>query len=144
MMDAFVTLEGRILGRKAPLFEDWQMPLPPSPSSETLTLRRFIERVVREEVAAFGERQAERRFARVVSGGQIAASAARGKVDMGGRDPQQEVDPDQAVRDALLAFTDGLYLVLIDGRQQTDLDAPIALHAGSRVTFVRLVALAGG
>lgn len=94
------------------------MPLPPSPSSETLTLRRFIERVVREEVAAFRERQAERRFARALSAGQIAVSAAHGKVDMGGRDLQQEVDPDQAVRDALLAFTDGLYLVLIDGRQQ--------------------------
>lgn len=143
-MNAIVTLEGRVLGSKAPLFEDWQLPLLSSPSSETLTLRRFIEHVVREEVAAFGERQAERRLARVLSAGQIAASAAQGKVDMGGRDLQQEMNPDQAVRDALLAFTDGLYLVLIDGRQQTDLDAPIALHAGSRVTFVRLVALAGG
>ena len=143
-MNAFVTLEARTLGRKAPLTDNWNFPLGPNPAGETLTLRRFIERVVREEVAAFRERQAERRFARVLSPAQIADGAARGKVDSGDRDLKQAVSPEAAVDVALQAFVDGLYLVLLDGQQQTDLDAEIRLRPGSKVTFVRLVALAGG
>ena len=43
-----------------------------------------------------------------------------------------------------MAFGDGLFLVLLDGRQETDLDARVEVGPGSTVTFVRLVALAGG
>jgi hypothetical protein len=49
-----------------------------------------------------------------------------------------------AVGTAIEAFEDGLFLVLVDGRQQTDLDAQVFVAADSTVTFVRLVALSGG
>lgn len=143
-MSTFVTLEARILGQRPPIVDNWQVPLSALTEGESLTLRRFIERIVREEVRAFTERQEERRFERVLGARQIADGAAQGKVEMGGRGLLQEVDADGAVENALVAFTDGSYLVLIDGQQQTDLDAPITLQASSRVTFVRLVALAGG
>ncbi len=133
-----------MLGQKPSLAEEWLWTLPAKAEGEGLTLRQFIERVVRDEVAAFLERQEKRRFEQVLSARQIAQGAASGKVDMGGRELQQQVNADEAVGNALTAFSDGLYLVLIDGQQQTDLDAPVPLRAGSRVTFVRLVALAGG
>src|SRR5207253_7328583 len=49
---------------------------------------------------------------------QIADGAARGKIDMGGReyDPQA-ADPDAAVAAALQAFEDGLYLVVLDEQE---------------------------
>jgi hypothetical protein len=58
--------------------------------------------------------------------------------------PQNEVDDDVAVAVALQAFEDGLYFVFLDGQQQEDLDAEVRLRPDSTLTFIRLVALAGG
>ena len=41
------------------------------------------------------------------------------------------------------SFQDGLYLVLLDGREQRNLDEQIFLGPDSHVTFLRLTALAG-
>src|SRR5262245_26243069 len=107
-----ITIAGKALGQRRPMFEDWSIPFPPDLRGEgdNLTVRDLIARVVRAEVAGFRERQEERKLARVLSAGQIADAAARGKVDMGGRDLDQAVDEDQAVANALQAFEDGLYL----------------------------------
>ncbi|NLS80168.1 MAG: hypothetical protein GXY76_23265 [Chloroflexi bacterium] len=83
-------------------------------------------------------------MARVLTSGEIAQGLAAGKVDTGGHEARQTVDPQAAVATALQAFEDRLYLVFVDGQQQMSLDAAIALAPGSRVSFVRLVALAGG
>lgn len=48
------------------------------------------------------------------------------------------------VHAALEAFEDGLYFVFIDDRQIETLDERVTVGAGSRVRFLRLVALAGG
>lgn len=145
-METSITIEGRTLGRKAPLFADWSIPrtalLPDE--AETLTLRTLIAGVVRDEVEAFRARQEERRLVRVLTRGVIEQGVAAGKVDMGGRDLAQAVDADAAVAAALQAFEDRLYLVFVDGREETSLDAAVNLASGSRVSFVRLVALAGG
>jgi hypothetical protein len=80
------------------------------------TLRQLIERVVREDAMALDQ---------IVSAGLAA-------------------DPDVSVALALQAFEDRLYLVLIDGRQQRKLDAPAPVGPDSTLTFLRLVAFAGG
>jgi hypothetical protein len=54
------------------------------------------------------------------------------------------VDEAAAVANALQAFEDGLYYVFVEDAHQTALDEPVRLRDGSRVTFLRLVALAGG
>ena len=51
---------------------------------------------------------------------------------------------ERVVREAVAAFEDGLYLVLIDGEQQRDLDAQVLVYEETTLTFLRLVALAGG
>ena len=45
---------------------------------------------------------------------------------------------------ALEAFEDGIYLVIVDGEEQRELDRQIFLQPDSKVAFVRLVMLAGG
>ena len=145
-MSAVITIDGKVLGRSRPLFADWAVPYPPDlrDGGDHLTLRDLISRIVRAEVEAFRERQARRRLVRVLSREQIAEGLQKGKVDAGGRDLQQEVDEDDAVATALQAFEDGLYLVVLDGQQQRDLDRQVFLRPDSRVTFLRLVMLAGG
>lgn len=109
-----------------------------------ITLRQLIERIVRAEVAAFDRRQDARTFVRVLSAREIAAGAAQGRIDPGGRERSPRPDPDAAVGTALQAFLDGLYLVLVDGHEQRELDREVRIGERSRVMFVRLVLLAGG
>ncbi|BCL79508.1 hypothetical protein ccbrp13_19730 [Ktedonobacteria bacterium brp13] len=45
---------------------------------------------------------------------------------------------------ALSAFSRRGFIVLVDGRQLTDLTTNITLHTGSTVTFFKLVPLVGG
>ena len=140
-----LTISGKALGRKKPLFADFSIPFPPDlGDGGSVTLRDLIGQVVRHEVAAFAQRQDERKFVRALTARQIEEGAARGKIDMGGRDLQQEVDPEQAVGTALEAFEDGLYLVVVDGAEQRSLDNQVFINSDSRVAFVRLVMLAGG
>ena len=141
-----ITVSGRTLGRKKPLFADWSIPFPPDLKGEgdRLTLRDLIARVVRAEVEAFRTRQEERRLVRALSRADIDQGAARGKVDMGGRDLKQTVDEEESVGAALQAFEDGLYLVVVDGEEHRDLDREVFVESDSRVTFIRLAMLAGG
>ena len=145
-MPETLTIQGKQLGSKRPLFLDRFYPYPPELGRRggRTTLRDLIDQIVRQEVVAFRERQEERRLFRVLSQREITQGAQQGKIDPGGRDLEQEVDVEAAVTVALQAFEDGLYYVFVDGEQQTALEATLYLRPDSTVTFVRLVALAGG
>lgn len=136
-------VEAKVLGQRRPIFSGWRVELPER-GGDHLRLRDLITRVVLEEVEAFRQRQQERRLARVLAPAEIEAGLIAGKIDSGERDLQQEVIPEEAVGAALQAFEDGLYFVFIDGAQQTGLDSEVWLKPESQVTFLRLVALAGG
>jgi hypothetical protein len=142
-----LTIEARAPGRTRTPVPSWQIPLDDfAGSGAPLTLRELIEAVVAAEVRAFRERQAERRLIRFLTAEQIGGQLERGRVDFGGRDDAEAatVDDHHAAATALESFEDGLYLVLIDGRQYEDLDEPVQVAPDSHVTFLRLVALAGG
>lgn len=134
-------VQGKALGRKKPLFDDFSVS---SPATGDLTLRALLGHVVRQEVARFKTRQAERRLLRVLTERQVEDGLAKGKVDSGGSTLDQNVDVDAAIAAAIEAFQDGLYLIGLDERELKDLDAPISLTESSRLTFVRLSLLAGG
>lgn len=142
---SFLTLSARALGRRKPLLPDWQIPWPPEEDSrgEPLTLREVITRIVHEEVEAFQQRQEQRKLARILTEREIEAGLEKGRVESGGRDLYQKVDSEEAVATALQAFEDGIYLVVLDGEEQRDLDKQVHLGPDSKLTFVRLVMLAG-
>jgi hypothetical protein len=139
-----VIIETRILGRKARPLDGWSVPAPPDlGDGEGLTLRELITRVVRGEVQAFGQRSQARRLLRVLSESEIKEAAARGKVDSGGHEPAAPVDEAAAVGAALQGFEDGLYLVILDGTEQRELDRQVFPRPDSTMVFVRLTFLAG-
>ena len=138
-------IETRFLGRKPRLLDRWTVSTPPGGGAgdEDLTLRALIARVVRHEVAAFDARARKSRLVTVLSASTIAEGAAKGKIDPGGRIRTGPVDADAAVAIALQAFEDGLYLVILDGVEQRDLDRHVYVTAESTLVFLRLTFLAG-
>lgn len=142
---AILNVQAKIVGQKPRAASGWQVPLPPETNgADRMKLRDLITYVVVQEVQAFRERQEERRLARLLTPEQIAAGAERGKIDLGERDLKQNVDEQAAIVTALQAFEDGLYYVFFDDVQQERLDQEVVIQNGSRLLFVRLVALAGG
>ena len=141
-----LTISTRMMGKRQPLVPDWQVPWPPDEHDpgEPTTLRQLITRIVHQEVAAFQERQESRKRVRILTERELETGLARGRVDLGGRNLHQEVNPEHAVGTALQAFEDGLYLVILDGEEQRELDKQIFLQADSHLVFLRLVMLAGG
>jgi hypothetical protein len=143
-----LTIRGKALGKRKPLFEDFSVP-PPRDVGDgdgPLTLRTLITHVVKSEVQAFQKRQDARRLDRVLSLSEVERGEQTGKISPEGRDPKYppaEVDVEAAIATALEAFLDGLYLVVIDEVEYTNLDAIVSLAPDSRVTFIRLTFLAG-
>lgn len=151
--EAVITVEAKVVGQRAPVVSGWRVPLLKPPGAdesdgEPMRLRDLLAHVVRQEVQDFRQRQEERRLARVFSPREIKSAAASGKVAMGGaRELQaetQELSDEAAIETALQAFEDGLYFVFLDGVQQHDLKAAVWPRPESTLTFIRLVALAGG
>ena len=142
---ASLTLSARVVGRRKPLVPDWHLDWPPDEGNrgEPLTLRQLITRIVLKEVEGFKKRQEERRLIRILSQEKIEEGLRKGRVDSGGRDLHQVVDEESAVANALQAFEDGIYLVILDGEEQRDLDREVHMHSDSHLIFLRLVMLAG-
>lgn len=140
-----ITVEARVFGQRKPLFSEWQphVTLPADAAGQT-PLRALIAAVVTNEVAAFHERQEQRQLIRVLTPAQIQQGAESGKIDAGSQDEPQTVDVQDAIATALQGFEDGLYYVFVDAQRITSLDQRVALHEGSHLLFVRLVALVGG
>jgi hypothetical protein len=138
-----LTFEWKTTGRRERL-PSFGVPLPDDATEGGLTLRELITLAVREELAAYSERRVERTFAQVLTEQRLAAGRAAGRIDSGQRHTAPPPSPEVAVGTAIEAFEDGLFLVLVDGRQETELDAQVLVAPDSTVTFVRLVALSGG
>jgi len=140
-----LTISAKALGRKKPLFADYSVSPPDALSAgQPVTLRDLIGHVVRAEVAACQQRQADRRLLKALTARQIDDGLAAGKVQAGGSELEQHVDPEQAVATAVEAFADGLFLVVVDETEVKELDSVVPLTAASRLTFIRFTMLAGG
>jgi hypothetical protein len=139
-------VETRVIGKKARPLDGWSLPTLPGVDEHdggSLTLRELITRVVRSEVSAFEKRERARRLIRVLSDQDISEGATKGKIDSGGRAPSGTVDEEAAIGAALQGFEDGLYLVILDGEEQRDLDRQVYVNAATRMVFLRLTFLAG-
>ena len=76
---------------------------------------------------------------------QITAMKASGKVAIESARPCTELpNQDKAIKQALTAFRTGVYTLLINGRQVTDLDEVLSFEEQTKAIFIRLVPLVGG
>ncbi len=106
---------------------------------ETISLRELIQRRVYQEVSEFNARQAEL-FQGLVQPTD-AERTLNGSYRLRNR---RALDWEVQYEKAVEAFGKRSYIVLVDERQVSDLNAAVELHAGTAVTFLKLVPLVGG
>jgi len=111
---------------------------------DTLTVRGLLASVVRGQVSSFQDRQASRSLVQILTDRQIVEGLEGGRIVSGGQDLDQQVDVDEAIRAAHLAFEDGLFYLFLGDTQMTRLDESVELGESTEALFLRLVPLVGG
>ncbi len=120
---------------------------------ERITVGELIRRTVEEQVRELvGRRkldalQAQQALARqYLTEDEVGAQARQGAVRYPSSHPQSipRISPQAEVQKALVAFERGSYMVLIDGKRMERLDEQITFAPGTKVTFLRVMPLAGG
>lgn len=142
-MATAIRVEAAVPGRKRAGTAEHPLALPFAEGAR-LALRELVDAVVRAEVRSFRNRAEENSLLRVLTERQIAEGVDAGVIRSGETESATEVDEDAAVDAALLAFTDGLFSILVDDDPLESLDEVVVITPHTRLLFLRLVALAGG
>jgi hypothetical protein len=108
----------------------------------TGSAENLISFLVRENVRDYNAKKTDASLFRCLSQKELDDGVYTGKVGFGDRKNEQRQDENEAVKNALQCFADGLYRVLINDTEISP-DTPFELHEGDIVTFIRLVMLAG-
>ena len=132
-------IETKIVGRRTP-FERRPTSLPDGPQ----TLRSLLTALVRQEVAAYHERQESVGMLRVLTERDLSDGATTGRISVVPQERSGTVTFEDATQTALQAYGDGLYYVFVDDEQIEGLDQVLTLKSDSTLLFLRLTALAGG
>jgi len=127
------------VGKRRPILENVPYNLPEGIS----TLRQLIESIVRQEVEKHNSRGLENMVIPFFTEAEIAEQSTVGKVGFGRIYSDKKADADKAVETALLGFEDGLFRVLINEKEATDLDSTLEIIENDTLTFIRLTFLAG-
>ena len=137
-----IRVEAAVAGRRRAGVAEQDVSVELAPGA---SLRDLVASVVATELQAYDRRREERTFISVLTAGALTEAVGRGSVRSGGTDEIAAAPAlGDAVATALLAFEDGIFQVYIDDEAIESLDEQVNLHEGSRLLFLRLVALAGG
>ena len=139
-----ITITGRLIGMQKPLFEPWSIAIEPYlDGNDDWTLSELIEMVILEASTVFKEPPHDPAFLQSVNAllaFQATSSASGPPSSEPPADPaSMESQVGEAIGNALQAFEDDVYLVVLDSEDVMDLEDEIELRPDSQVTFVRLV-----
>lgn len=107
------------------------------------TVRELITAFVHIEVEQFNQKDVEPSLLLLMSEEEIEYAARTGRVSFGRLWSDQKADETKSIETAISAFRDGLFRVLMDEIELTDLDTPIIIQENAVFTFIRLTFLAG-
>lgn len=106
--------------------------------AETLPLREVIRRRIYQEVTEYNAKQAD------VFRGLVQPTDAERTLNGYRLRTPRRLDWETHYAKALEAFVRRAYIVLVNDRQVTELDAVVDPRVGAEVTFLQLVPLVGG
>jgi len=144
-----ITITGRLIGMQKPLFEPWSIAIEPYlDGNDDWTLSELIEMVILEASTVFKEPPHDPAFLQSVNALLAFQATSSASGPPSSESPNSEPPTDQAsmesqvgesIGNALQAFEDDVFLVVLDNEDVMDLDDEIELRPDSQVVFVRLV-----
>lgn len=105
-------------------------------------LRELISYIVLKSVRDYNERQVDAPLFRFLTEKEFNEGEYIGKIGFSDKKNENYQNEEAAVKNALECFEDGIYKVLINEDEITDL-GEIKINENDTVTFIRLVMLAG-
>ena len=138
-MNTKIFVKTKSIGKRKPPIENTPYTL----SEPVNTLRQLIQVMVRKEVSTYNKKGLENMLIPFLTEEQIKNQKTVGKVSFGRLYSDKKADPDKAIEVAIQGFEDGLFKVLLEEQELTELDAPIHIYEGANLTFIRLTFLAG-
>ena len=136
-MNIYIKLKSA--GKRRPILENTPYSLPESVNS----LRQLLEAVVRQETEKYNSRGADNMLVPFLTEAEISDQSSVGKIGFGRLYSDKKADPEKAVETALQGFEDGLFRVVVNDTEITDIDNPLIINENDVVAFIRLTFLAG-
>lgn len=144
-----VKVQSRIIGPTNP--NEQLPPVALELLNETLTVRELITETVREQIRELKlRRKLNATETRIILQRQylnkrdIEKQANKGVVKLPEVQSDTELDESAAIHEALRAFNEQVFVIIVDGQQQNELEDVVTLSATSKITFIRLTPLVGG
>jgi hypothetical protein len=107
------------------------------------SLKTLVSAVVTQQVAAYNAKTLEKPFFNFLTKTEIADAATTGKVGFGTIYKDGKADVNQAIKVAIDAHIDGLFVVAVNDIIVEELDDFVVLKDDSVITFIRLTLLIG-
>lgn len=118
------------------------LPVPFELDARPETVRELLSGLTRLGVRQYNARKDEDQILSYLTGEEIAAQAARGKVSLGLRGGKDAVE-EEAVKNTLQCFEDGIFRVFAGEKELTAPDETIPWKTEPVFTFIRLTMLSG-
>ena len=110
---------------------------------ETITdSRSLIEYIARRNVEEYNSKVADMQLLPYLTSEDILDKEKIGKIGFGDRKNENRQNDDDAVKNALACFEDGIFRLFINDKE-IGIGDEISLKNGDEITFIRLTMLAG-
>ncbi|NDV66716.1 hypothetical protein [Bacteroides sp. 224] len=133
-----INLRLKAIGKRKPILELHPRIIP----DNLATIEDLITTLVLESVREYNTKQIDAPIFHYLTEEEYAGALHTGKVTFNDRKNEKQQDEQQAIDNALQAFRDGIYRVLIN-ETEVQPGEKIQLHEGDILTFIRLTMLAG-
>jgi hypothetical protein len=112
-------------------------------SKDINTVEALIAETVKICVTQYNNRKEHSELLTNLSETEISDMASGGKISFGVNYGENEANEDEAVKNALQCFEDGIFRLFLNGTNLEKLEDTIKVNENDELTFVRLTMLAG-
>ncbi|MGX7418478.1 hypothetical protein ACWOFR_06690 [Carnobacterium gallinarum] len=128
----------KALGKRRPVLE-----LQTTELTKIRTLEEILTELVTQNVTEFNQKPVDQLVFHYLIDNDLEEAAGNGKIGFGRKQSEKQQDVQLAIENALQSFKDGIYLVLINDQEITDLTTPLSLKEEDVFTFIKLTMLSG-
>ncbi|GHU10307.1 hypothetical protein FACS1894151_09560 [Spirochaetia bacterium] len=102
----------------------------------------LVTHIITENVRAYNRKAVDAPLFKYLTEKELEAGENIGKIGFGDRKNEKQQDEEEAVKNAIECFKDGIYRILIN-ETEAEAGREISINENDTITFIRLVMLAG-